>query len=214
MRVASNSAVVLGDTMGELRKFYSLADVVFVGRSLVDLGARQHGSDMIEPAALGKAVVVGPFTGNFAEAMLKLRQAQAIVEVADGSTLRRSVETLLANPVDTASMGRRAQEVVLHEKGATVRHARDSDASGSTTVNDTGKLTEQFTRCLKNFPSLVVTLSRALLCWPHRRRWQNPRLLKPLLRHPHRMKPFRGRWTLPHLHLRNGRCWPGTTSII
>src|SRR6185295_12989890 len=46
--------VILGDTMGELRKFYSLADVVFVGRTVVDLGSRQHGSDMIEPAALGK----------------------------------------------------------------------------------------------------------------------------------------------------------------
>ena len=44
--------VVLGDTMGELRKFYSVADVVFVGRTLLDLGPRQRGSDMIEPAAL------------------------------------------------------------------------------------------------------------------------------------------------------------------
>ncbi len=123
--IAAKDAVVLGDTMGELRKFYSLADIVFVGRSLVDLGPRQHGSDMIEPAALAKPVIVGPFTGNFADAMLKLRQAQAIVEVADGSTLRRSVETLLANPVDASLVGRRAQEVVLREKGATVRHARE-----------------------------------------------------------------------------------------
>src|SRR5207244_12814148 len=59
--------VVLGDTMGELRKFYSLAGVVFVGRTLVDLGPRQHGSDMIEPAALAKPTIVGPFKGTFAE---------------------------------------------------------------------------------------------------------------------------------------------------
>src|SRR5690606_10044041 len=74
-------AVVLGDTMGELRKFYSLADVVFVGRTLVDLGHRQHGSDMIEPAALAKPVIVGPFTHNFADAMRKFRAAEAMVEV-------------------------------------------------------------------------------------------------------------------------------------
>ena len=82
--------VILGDTMGELRKFYSLADVVFVGRSLVDLGPRQHGSDMIEPAALAKPVIVGPFTANFAEAVRKFRDADAIMEVADGAVARKS----------------------------------------------------------------------------------------------------------------------------
>jgi len=70
-------AVFLGDTMGELRKFYYMAEVVFVGRSLVDLGPRQHGSDMIEPAALAKPVIVGPYTGNFAEPMRKFTEADA-----------------------------------------------------------------------------------------------------------------------------------------
>jgi len=59
---ADEGAVVLGDTMGDLRKFYSLARVVFVGRSLVPMG----GSDMMEAAALGKPVIVGPYTENFA----------------------------------------------------------------------------------------------------------------------------------------------------
>src|SRR5439155_3933873 len=69
------SQVILGDTMGELRKFYALADLVVVGRTLVDLGSSQHGSDMIEPAALAKPTIVGPYTGNFADAMTKLVQA-------------------------------------------------------------------------------------------------------------------------------------------
>lgn len=116
-------AVILGDTMGQLRKFYSLADVVFVGRSLVDLGPRQHGSDMIEPAALGKPVIVGPYTGNFAEAMQKLRDARAIVEVADGAALGNAVASLLSTPSEAKEMGQRAQEVVKREKGATLRHA-------------------------------------------------------------------------------------------
>src|SRR5688500_12380873 len=73
--------VVLIDAMGVLRDFYSIADVVLVGRSLVDLGPRQHGSDMIEPAALGKATIVGPYTSNFADAMIKFRAAQAVYEV-------------------------------------------------------------------------------------------------------------------------------------
>jgi 3-deoxy-D-manno-octulosonic-acid transferase len=117
--------VILGDTMGQLRKFYSLADVVFVGRSLVDLGPRQHGSDMIEPAALAKPVIVGPYTGNFAEAMQKFRDARAIVEVNDGAALGSAVTSLLASPAEAREMGHRAQEVVERERGATQRHAQE-----------------------------------------------------------------------------------------
>jgi 3-deoxy-D-manno-octulosonic-acid transferase len=114
--------VILGDTMGELRKFYSLADVVFVGRTVVDLGPRQHGSDMIEPAALAKPVIVGPFTGNFAEPMNAFRAARAIEEVAKPDQLVPVLERLLANPADSAETGRRAQDVVRQGQGATQRH--------------------------------------------------------------------------------------------
>ena len=117
------SAVILGDTMGELRKFYGLADVVFVGRSLVDLGPRQHGSDMIEPAALAKPVIVGPFTHNFADAMAKLRGADAVRVVPEGAALRAAVLDILTDPASAAEMGRRAREVVRREQGATARHA-------------------------------------------------------------------------------------------
>lgn len=114
--------VILGDTMGELRKFYSLASIVFVGRTLVDLGPRQHGSDMIEPAALGRPVIVGRFTGNFAEAMRKFREADAMLEVDDAAALTESVRVLLSTPAEATAMGRRAQNVVRQEQGATARH--------------------------------------------------------------------------------------------
>lgn len=113
--------VVLGDTMGELRKFYSLADVVLVGRTLVDLGPRQHGSDMIEPAALAKPVIVGPFTHNFAEPMRRFLAADAIRQIASAAELEASVRDLLDAPGD---IGQRAQEVVAQEQGATARHVR------------------------------------------------------------------------------------------
>jgi 3-deoxy-D-manno-octulosonic-acid transferase len=119
----SQRPIVLGDTMGELRKFYSLANVVFVGRSLVDLGPRQHGSDMIEPAALAKPIVTGPWTHNFAEAMRKLLDAQAIVEVADDGTLAKVIDGWLKDPAAALAAGRRAQEVVRANQGATARHA-------------------------------------------------------------------------------------------
>jgi 3-deoxy-D-manno-octulosonic-acid transferase len=116
------SPVILGDTFGELRTFYSLADVVLVARTLVDLGPRQHGSDMIEPAALAKPVIVGPFTGNFAEPMNAFRGAKAIEEIQDPNQLASAVGRLLTNPTDAAEMGRRAQEVVRSNQGATQRH--------------------------------------------------------------------------------------------
>jgi 3-deoxy-D-manno-octulosonic-acid transferase len=118
------SPVILGDTMGELRKFYSLADVVFVGRTLVDLGAKQHGSDMIEPAALAKPIVVGTYTGNFADAMSRFRAADAIMEVATPDQLGETISILLSTPQQAKEMARKAQQVVVNEKGATERHAR------------------------------------------------------------------------------------------
>jgi len=115
-------AVILGDTMGELRGWYSLADVVFVGRTLVDLGPRQHGSDMIEPAALAKPVIVGQFTGNFFEPMAKFLKADAMRVVKDGLELEERIGELLANP---SSLGIKARDVVRREQGATDRHVTE-----------------------------------------------------------------------------------------
>jgi 3-deoxy-D-manno-octulosonic-acid transferase len=116
--------VILGDTMGELRQFYSLADVVFVGRSLVDLGSKQHGSDMIEPAALARPIVVGPWTGNFADAVRKFRAAEGIMVANDEPQLQEAMSVLLSTPAQAELMGRSAQDVVRREQGATERHAR------------------------------------------------------------------------------------------
>lgn len=116
--------IFLGDTMGELRKFYAAAAVVFVGRTLVDLGEKQHGSDMIEPAALGKPTIVGPFTGNFAEVMNAFRAADAMVELAANTTaagLAGAVATLLRDP---GELGDRARRVVDSHRGATARTMR------------------------------------------------------------------------------------------
>jgi 3-deoxy-D-manno-octulosonic-acid transferase len=116
---SSRPVVLLGDTMGELRKFYALADVVFVGRSLVDLGPRQHGSDMIEPAALGKPVLVGPFTGNFEEPVRALKSADAIVEVLSSDELTRSIVALLHDGERRTRLGVAARQVVSTHRGAT-----------------------------------------------------------------------------------------------
>jgi len=110
--------IILGDTMGELRKFYAAATVVFVGRTLVDLGEKQHGSDMIEPAALGKPTIVGPFTGNFTEVMNAFRAAEAMVEIENPAQLAETVARLLRDP---GEIGARARATVTQQRGATER---------------------------------------------------------------------------------------------
>jgi 3-deoxy-D-manno-octulosonic-acid transferase len=122
--IGPSPAVVLGDTMGELRKFYALADQVFVGRTLVDQGPKQHGSDMIEPAALAKPVIVGPFTANFADAMERFIAAGAIEIVPDAAALERSAARLLADPEKSRAIGAAAQQVVRDSQGATQRHVK------------------------------------------------------------------------------------------
>lgn len=109
--------------MGELRKFYSLATVVFVGRSLVDLGDRQHGSDMIEPAALAKPVIIGTFTKNFDMPVRLLQTAGAIRIVNDEASLKAAVELLLNDGARRDSVGHAAQQVIRSAQGATARHA-------------------------------------------------------------------------------------------
>ena len=116
-RTPPSDAVILGDSMGELRKFYALADAVFVGRSLVPMG----GSDMIEAAALAKPVAFGPHTFNFPQAESMLRAGSAR-RVADADELAAVFQEWLAEPDAAAEMGRRAQEFVRSQRGATRRN--------------------------------------------------------------------------------------------
>jgi len=109
--------VFLGDTMGELRKFYALATVVFVGRSLVPFG----GSDVMEVAGLAKPVIVGPHTENFAEAVELLLASGGGQRVASSDELAAAVTTLLQDPARREQMGRAARETILARRGATAR---------------------------------------------------------------------------------------------
>ncbi len=112
----SADSVILGDTMGELRKFYSLAACVFVGRSLVPMG----GSDMIESAALGKPTAFGPHTFNFPQAECLV--AHGCVEVSNAASLMRQWQQWLQDPVAAGQAGRTAQQYVQSQQGATQRN--------------------------------------------------------------------------------------------
>ncbi len=116
---ASATSVILGDTMGELRKFYSLASVVFVGRSLVPMG----GSDPMEVAALAKPVIVGPHTDNFAAPVRAFAEADAIRVVQNVRSLVVAIHDLMGDPQAASEQGARARQVVLDNQGATGRTA-------------------------------------------------------------------------------------------
>lgn len=110
--------VLLVDTTGELRKFYAGADLVFVGKSLTAEG----GQNMIEPAALGKPVVVGPNTGNFAGVMRDLLAQGAIEQVPDAAALEQVLGRWLADETAARAMGRRAAELVERNRGTLRRN--------------------------------------------------------------------------------------------
>ncbi len=114
---SDKTPVLLGDTMGELRKFYSLANVVFVGRSLVPMG----GSDPMEVAALAKPILVGPHMENFAQPTELLAAGGGLIQLSGAEGLTAAVKELLADQSQTSRKGGNARQVVLNQQGATGR---------------------------------------------------------------------------------------------
>jgi 3-deoxy-D-manno-octulosonic-acid transferase len=108
---------VLLDTVGELEAVYSLADVVFVGGSLL----RHGGHNMMEAASLGKPVVVGPHTFNFRGEVDLLAAAGGLAQVDDAKGLEARLVAWLESPADAAATGERGRHAILSSKGATAR---------------------------------------------------------------------------------------------
>lgn len=109
--------VILLDTLGELGACWGLADLAYVGGSLTNRG----GQNMIEPAAFGAAVMFGPNTHNFRDAVFLLKSAEASAVIPDGRDMTSVIEHFLRNPGDAQMMGARARKAVLPQQGATGR---------------------------------------------------------------------------------------------
>jgi len=108
--------VFLVDSIGELAALYALADVAFVGGSLVPRG----GHNIIEPAQYGVAIVVGNHTENFRD-IVALFQSRDAVRVVTLSDLPLTLMHLLANAGERRALGQRAAETMRSQMGATAR---------------------------------------------------------------------------------------------
>lgn len=110
--------VILLDTIGELGAAWGLADIAFVGGSL---DGQRGGQNMIEPAAYGAAVVFGPHTWNFRDAVRRMIDADAAIEVRDAAALEAAIRQLLSGQERRRQLGENARKLVCQQQGATER---------------------------------------------------------------------------------------------
>lgn len=113
----ASTEVWLGDSMGEMAAYYAMADLAFIGGSLLPLG----GQNLIEAAACGCPVLIGPHTFNFKQATDDAIAAGAAHRVADAEELVREVDRLLAGAEALAAMRRAAADFAQAHRGATQR---------------------------------------------------------------------------------------------
>ena len=107
------------DTIGELASLYALADVAFVGGSLVPRG----GHNIIEPAQHRVPIMVGNHTENFRD-IVSLFQSQGAVRVVRPAEFHGVLRELLSNEEERIALGRRGADTLRSQMGATEKTLR------------------------------------------------------------------------------------------
>ena len=113
----AQTQVVIGDTMGELMLLYGIADLAFVGGSLVERG----GHNPLEAAAHAIPVLMGPYTFNFKNICAKLDQAEGLITVTDSDSMATAIASLLNDEDYRRYYGHHAVEVLHENQGALLR---------------------------------------------------------------------------------------------
>ncbi len=111
--------VLLLDTIGELASVFQLADVVFMGGTLV----RRGGHNILEPAFAAKPIIIGPHMENFAAVAAEFKAERAVVEIRGATELTSALNSLLSNRKRCDELGRRAEQVANRNRGVTARAA-------------------------------------------------------------------------------------------
>jgi 3-deoxy-D-manno-octulosonic-acid transferase len=115
--VHADVAFVLGDSMGEMFSYYAACDVAFIGGSLLPLG----GQNLIEACAMGKPVLIGPYTFNFEQATDFAISAGAAQRVQDTADLAATIQALFADADKQQRMAKAALHFSQYSRGATLR---------------------------------------------------------------------------------------------
>lgn len=118
----SCDTVLIVDTMGELRRFYAMGDIAYVGGSLFFRKSNKGGHNLMEPAMLGLAVLFGPYNFSFRDTVATLINEVAGIMVQNREDLYEHLLDLLAHPQRIADLGQRARAVMLKERGATAKN--------------------------------------------------------------------------------------------
>lgn len=111
--------IVILDTIGELLPLYAIADVVFVGRSLVP----QAGGNILQPLSYGKPVLVGPHTENFREIVRICTEAGICSVVSSPEELAERTVALLEHHAERVGIAERAERLLGENRGASRRYA-------------------------------------------------------------------------------------------
>jgi len=106
--------VLIGDSMGEMLDYYSVATIAFVGGSLVDTGCQ----NVLEPAALGIPIIVGPSQYNFATICKLLERSDALQTVQNEMELARCISSLISDEKRREEMGENGKQLVLANQNA------------------------------------------------------------------------------------------------
>lgn len=119
----ANFDVVIGDSMGELMHYYQASDLAFVGGSLIKRG----GHNPIEPALLGKAILVGPYTFNFLDITEQLLQVNGAIRCQDETQLEKVVVDLAGQSSQRFRVGQTALRFAEKNQGAVTRVLTEID---------------------------------------------------------------------------------------
>ncbi|SMC38720.1 3-deoxy-D-manno-octulosonic acid transferase [Sporomusa malonica] len=111
--------MIIIDTIGELGKIYGVANIVYIGGSLVPRG----GHNILEPAAHGKPILIGPHMFNFKDTYAMLSERGACLTVSDSSSVAQTILTLLNNPEKARKMGEEALLIINENQGASRKSA-------------------------------------------------------------------------------------------
>ena len=112
-------SVLLVDTMGDLKRYYAMSDVAYVGGSLNFRGSNKGGHNLMEPAILGIAPLFGPYNFSFQETVKALLAGDAGLQVNDQEEIYSVLHGFLENPGTAGQMGAKARQVILDHRGAT-----------------------------------------------------------------------------------------------